>query len=35
MFKLRIMAILINSLIKYGLATYNGGWPTSQAILGA
>ena len=35
MFRLRIRALLINSLIKYSLATHNGGQPTSQWVLGA
>ena len=34
MFSLRIMALLITSLFKHGLATHNGGQPTSRAILG-
>ena len=35
MFKLRIGALLINSLIKYDLVIHNGGRPTSWAALGA
>ena len=34
MFTLGIRALLINSLIKYGLATHNGGQSTSRAVLG-
>ena len=35
MFRFRIKAHLINSLIKYDLLTHNGGRLTSRAVLGA
>ena len=35
MFRLRIRALLITSLFKYGLATHNEGRLTSRAVMGA
>ena len=35
MFRLRIGALLITSLFKYGLTTYNGDQPTSRTVLDA